>query len=274
MDRKEVWAERAERAYDLWGRALDAQIEHLSEANSELPPDKELPINDSLMRFNAEYIELARYLFDRSMSRYNFLENLEGVGAEVAEHKPQPGSENGKVTSRREAVTKSGEELADVTQGIIDGMRAELGSIHSGYAPKKTAEKQSRSWLSKRTEVHIKKGEEELRKPLNNSDIAGLDEVMQVVVWVGQANGPRQAPFKRTPDDRVRYVIEMINLGKPEADDRLNVDQVWELVDMAAEEGLVMGEDADDPKITPKGLDAVRSIFETMEATRSARPAF
>lgn len=238
----------AERAYDLWGRILDAQMEYVCESPYELKPD-----NPKLERLNGQ-IEEAQILFNQAMTRVDSLMPAPPRGSTA---KPPPKQKPEKTEPPKpqfKAFRKSNKERSEYSRHLIETMASSLDDLHESYNPTNRNAGEARQYLAKQTTLHMKKGGDEFKIKVRNGDIIKLDERLQLLIWIGQVNGPRQAPFYDTARKRMMFVHKMINEGKLDPNDHIDAGRLWELVDELAEEGLVYQDEPDDPKLSGKGL--------------------
>ncbi len=261
----------AERAYDLWGRILDAQIEYVSEYPFEINP------KDTTLRLRDEQIGIAGHLFDAAIRNANSAAQDSARAAEAAEaadkgellaappRRPRPQ----KPVKTFRATRRSQEEIKDFTDLILGAARNHLDNIHADYNPRQSEEAKKRQFLAGETIVHARKGGSQVKQAVRNRRIAEQEDLSQVVLWTAQANGPRQAPFLQTPEDRISFVTEMLNMVRLDTRQQLGSEVVWKLRDEAVDEGLL--QDIDDPKVTPKGLELVGQIAERQHDKVSPR---
>ncbi len=296
--------ELAERAYDLWGRILEAQMDYLAQYSPPLNRQKshklvkpifeytgddiaygegqppEIDLNERVIdragrsidlheRLN-EYMgqaKVAEYLFNLALEKADTLPDASKFNA-PAEEQPAPQEEPSKPKKpikRFDNTLLGDEEMAERTETLIDEMRinlrgtGETDEIARAEAQKREAQK--REFMAKSTVVHVKHGVKELKKTTRHRFILGQEESDQVVLWLGQASGPRQAPHRQSADDRINFACKMINLGR--LDEKMEIDDaaVWDHVQEAVEQGLIT--DAEDPELTAQGFQYVQELLQT-----------
>lgn len=275
-DRRQRLEALAERAYDLWGRILDAQMEYLvvrspkpgpegqplfriTDGHAEYlegAPRKLSASNPRLEEYDVQ-VDLARTLFERATWKAGTLPVAHHT-MPAAPAVPQPNIAPKANTKRYRATRRSDEEIADYTTSVQDAMTAALDAIHHSYSPDETGNQKKRKFIAGDRLIHVKKGGETIEQKVRNRVIIEQDELSQVVLWSAQAAGPRHAPFLQTPADRAIFVLEMINMGRLDASKLMDGETLWSLIDEAAEKGLLS--DADDPKITNKGFRHIKEI--------------
>lgn len=284
--------ELAERAYDLWGRILEAQMEHIAESSPILQPYPHQiePIFIRIKDGSVEYMqgqpeELGAEVEDRTMQNYNtqidHARELFDKALEEADKPPRlPGSSEARaqevtsqpaaspVAKRRRslhkpkqyhATTRTDEERADYTASLTEKMSEDLDYIHNQYRYSSSEITRKKEFLAKTTVIHLQTGEGPYRREIRNRFIAQQDELDQIVVWAGQAAGPRHSARLKNAGDRMGFVMSMINSGCLDENEMLDTDQLWEQVDEAVRLGLLTN--TDDPRITGHGLEHIQALL-------------
>ncbi len=150
-------------------------------------------------------------------------------------------------------------EVEQRTQDMVDAFKKELDDLHQRHGTDKKIQSAAKKHLSRTTKFYMQKGGIKLEMEVRNREVATADERLQLLLWVGQANGPRQALLKNTPAKRMDYIQEMMNAGKLDTETHLDSQQLGELIDRAVEDELLVNghEFEDDPKLTRKGMQYI-----------------
>jgi hypothetical protein len=300
MERQAKFVELAGKAYDLWGRILEAQVDYLNEYSPALRPQYgqllkpifewkdgrmvyaedqplEMDLNEKAVNFEGKSEEvhktyneysgqagMAQYLFNLVLKKAGNLPDASKFKS-VPRKKPTPQ----KPKATFSATTRSDEEITDYTTSVVEKITSDLDHIHGQYGFEKTEQARKRQFITGATTLHASTGGESIEKKVRNRFIVVQDDLSQVVLWMAQAGGPRHAPFLQLPADRISFTLAKINLGKP-ADNHMDGEMLWGYIEEAAEQKLLT--DMEDPKITTEGIEHIRERLAQDYAIAEDRP--
>lgn len=149
------------------------------------------------------------------------------------------------------------QRFAAVTKRVIREMQIGLAKeVARQYRPTTVSKNESAGELARRLKIHIKKAGENIYMELGGREIFDLEEELRLILAVGQANGPVHAAAANTAGKRKAIIMDIMNIGRN--GDSMDEKDMEMLYDSAAEREEISME-GDDPKITVKGFERLKS---------------
>lgn len=163
------------------------------------------------------------------------------------------------------------ERFASVTKRIIKEIQVNLDrEVHRQYKPNTRLKNKTAGVFSEMIKFHINKAGEQVVFELGGREVFDLEDEARYLLGVAQANGPMHAAKADTAQKRRQIIMDIVNFGRN--GDGLVEDDLDMLEDAAIERGELVMENPGDPKLTPDGLQVIKTIRAQARQRRSNAP--
>jgi hypothetical protein len=278
----------AERAYELWGTILEAKMAYLAEHSPEPVPGSIVELPDGQMGYKQghplqlkpsetvlstmdDQIEQSQSLFQGTVEAAAYLLSRHFSGSEQQVKAPVTSAAQKGAELAQSVTGRSKEALENTTNMLIRGVSQVLDRRYLRFMTRGMEIEQKRRFGEGTTELNIRKEGQWLKTRVPNLYIVEQDDLSQVVLWYTQAKSPAHQTSLRTPAERKRLVLEMVNRGRLYEDTYVIPEVLDDYIEEAVSLGLLTN--TADPAATVEGTRHVlRTIAEQARSAQESKP--